>query len=199
MSQATIRRPVRTIAPTDDPLTVDELKRQLNLSLDISAHDELLLDCIKAAVEAWEADTPVVCCTSTWVEKFDCWPNVIELTRRPVQSVSSVTYLDASGDTQTLASSSYVFDAARVKPAVVWKPLIALPALSVSDNINLVTVTYVAGYGEASDVPFLIKAALKLKAAEFFQERQATPTKPTTLEMDAYERIRAKFERSSYP
>lgn len=201
---ATMRRAVRTVAPatatTGEVLTVTELKQHLALPAEVGVADTLLLDCINAAVEHWEADTNIVCLASTWEEKLDCWPSKIPLELRPVVSVSSVTYLDSSGASATLATSNYTVDTARVQPTVFWKPLAVLPSLSTVDSVNLVTVTYIAGYSDAATpLPTLIKQAIKLKAGEFYNERGVATDRNIPLDAQAYERIRAKFERSSYP
>lgn len=198
------RRAVRTVAPvtatTGEVVTIDELKLHLGIPRDVPDEESLLRDCIDAAVEAWEADTGMVCLASTWVEKYDCWPGVVQLSKRPLVSVSSITYLDSSGASAALSSSDYTVDTARVIPAVFWKPLTSLPSLSSSDDVNLVTVTYVAGYSKAATtLPVLIKQAVKLKAGEFYDERGASHERNVPLDALAYERIRAKFERSSYP
>src|SRR5205807_8405795 len=77
------------------------------------------------------------------------WP-AIEL-EPPVQSVTSVSYLDPSGNSQTLASSTYRLDStnlpARLTPTLnnVWPATAQLP--------DAVTVVFVAGFGAASAVP----------------------------------------------
>lgn len=198
MYAETIRRPARTVAPTLKLLSLSEIKRHLNLPESIGQYDEQLQEDIDAAIESWEADTPMVCLTSTWVEKFDCWPDVIELRKRPVQSVSSIAYLDSAGATQTLSSSYYTFDAERVKPAIFWKPTVSLPSLDSTTNVvNQVVVTYIAGYTSVALVPALVKAAIRLKAGDFWEVRSGVMKDEQAAE--AYERIRAKFERSSYP
>ncbi len=199
MSQTcTIRRAVRTVAPTITLLSVDELKLHLGLAVGVADENSLLQDCIDAAIESWQHDTPMVVLTSTWAESFDEWPYPIVLAKRPVASISSITYLDSSGATQTLSSTYYTFDANRVMPTVFWKPNYSLPTLSTSDDVNRVTVTYIAG-AAALSVPVLIKQAIKLKAGEFYNERGASHERNVELEQLAYERIRAKYARSSYP
>lgn len=196
----TLRRPVRTAAPTGLPLTLGEAKAQVGLPQGVTQADEQLTDCIRSAWEQWEADTHVVLLTSTWAETWDCWPELIELGNRPVASISSVQYVDSTGSTQTLSASNYTFDANRIKPAVFWKPNVTLPALDTTTTaVNQVTVTYVAGYGAAGDVPYLVKQALKLLTARRYHERMDGDLRDIELHQQAYERIRAKYERPSYP
>src|SRR5687768_3153323 len=109
--EMTLRRPVRTVAPSGLPITLPEAKAQIQVAQGVTQDDEFVSDCIKSAWEQWEADTHVVLLTSTWAETWDCWPELVELSNRPVASVSSVAYVDTAGATQTLSSSNYTFDA----------------------------------------------------------------------------------------
>jgi len=73
----------------------------------------------------------------------------------PLSSVTSITYTDIDGATQTLAASQYVVDSisrpARIEEAygVTWP--------STRDQMNAVKIRFVAGYGAAADVPACIK------------------------------------------
>lgn len=87
----------------------------------------------------------------------------------PLQSVVSITYIDASGDEQTLAADQYKVDSAskpaRIKPAygVTW------PSTRCEDNA--VKVRFVAGYGAASAVPKSIKQWMLLRIATLWKNR----------------------------
>jgi len=73
----------------------------------------------------------------------------------PLQSVTSITYTDIDGVEQTLDSSRYLVDAvsrpARIEAAygLVWP--------STREQMNSVRVRFVAGYGDAANVPACIK------------------------------------------
>lgn len=90
----------------------------------------------------------------------------------PLQSVTSITYLDIDGVEQTLASSQYVVDAvsrpARIEPAygVMW------PA--VREQMNAVKVRFVAGYGDAADVPACIKNWMLIRIKTLWEQRDQT-------------------------
>lgn len=122
---------------------------------------------IKAARQSAELELHRYLITQTLDAYFDAWPWVDdrhEIRLPPLQSVTSITYVDGNGDTQTLAADQYLVDAksqpARITPAygVTWP--------SVRDQTNSVTVRFVAGYGAASAVPDCIKTWIKLKIAE---------------------------------
>lgn len=87
----------------------------------------------------------------------------------PLQSVTSITYVDIDGVTQTLAPSQYLVDAksrpARIEPAygVVW------PATR--EQMNAVTVRFVAGYGAASAVPACVKNWMLMRIKTLWDQR----------------------------
>ncbi len=75
----------------------------------------------------------------------------------PIQSITSVEYVDTDGATQTLASSGYQFDAkGRLSPSYgnSWP--------STRSQYDAVTVTYIAGETHAGNVPEDIKHAMLL-------------------------------------
>lgn len=199
----TIPKPNRTVDPTAEPVTLAEIKKQLSLADSVNQWDSFLRDAVTQAREQFEYDTGVVCCTSTWVEKLDEWPcDYIVLHRRPVASVSSITYLDTDGASQTWSSSNYTLDSNRTEPTIFRTYGATFPALRSIENA--VTVTYVAGYGAATAVPKLVKQAVLLAAAWAFVQREpfivgASVAAANGNNMNAYEAIVNRFLRASYP
>ena len=105
--------------------------------------------------------------TSTWTYTLDAFESEIELPMRPIQSISSVSYVDTDGNTQTLAASGYQFDATgRLKPSYgnTWP--------NTQEGYGAVTVTYIAGATHAGNVPNDIKHAMKLIIGSFEQNRE---------------------------
>ena len=108
--------------------------------------------------EEAEAYTQRSLITQTWECRLDRFPTdadggpSIRLWHGPVQSISSVRYVDTLGATQTLSGALYTTD-------LGLEPGFVLPAVDTSwpdtlECANAVTVTFVAGYGDAaSDVP----------------------------------------------
>ncbi len=99
----------------------------------------------------------------------DLFPTLF-LTVHPVQSVTSITYTDTNETEQTWNASLYKVDtyrkAARITPAYgeVFPDILA--------EINSLTVTYVAGYGDASsDVPASIRQAVRLVLSDMYHNR----------------------------
>ena len=88
--------------------------------------------------------------------------------RNPVQSVTSIQYIDINGALQTLDPSLYIVDTestqGRLSPAFgrYWPPT--------QMQIDAVKITYVAGY---SNVPSAIRLAICELAAAWFDQREA--------------------------
>jgi uncharacterized phiE125 gp8 family phage protein len=93
--------------------------------------------------------------------------HAILLNKSPVQSVTSIKYLDMSGVQQTMPPTDYVVDTstepARITPVFgkIWP--ISLP------QIGSVEITFIAGY---SAVPEGIKSWIKLRVASLFENRE---------------------------
>jgi uncharacterized phiE125 gp8 family phage protein len=128
--------------------------------------DPELVAWIAAAREYAETFTHRGFITQTWdltLYGFPCSEDVIWLPKAPLVSVTSVSYVDTAGVTQTWSSTLYTVDApvgpkARVGCIV---PNYGQIFPSTRDVVNAVTVRFVAGYGAAAAVPSLIKACLK--------------------------------------
>ena len=103
--------------------------------------------------------------TQTWDLKLGGFPcdDVIWLPKAPLVSVTSVTYVDPAGATQTWSSALYTVDAPAGPKARAGclVPNYGQAFPSTRDVVNAVTVRFVAGYGAAAAVPVLIKACLK--------------------------------------
>lgn len=94
----------------------------------------------------------------------------------PLQSVTSVKYLDVDGVLQTISASDYVVDTARQPGRITPAPGKAWP--TVRATTNAVTIRFVAGYGaKVTDVPQDIRAWLRQAVAFLYENREA-PTLP---------------------
>jgi|TARA_R100001126_G_scaffold100816_2_gene79705 hypothetical protein len=93
----------------------------------------------------------------------------ILLPESPVASISNVKYYDDADTESTFASSKYYLDSAGVPARLVLRNGESYPTgLRVA---NAIEITYVAGYGNASDVPQDIKHACLLYTAYLFEHR----------------------------
>lgn len=160
-------------APATEPVSTAEAKLHLKMD-DVTADDSLIAALVTAAREYIEGATARALVTQTLRTKIDGFPasdDAIRLPRAPVQSVSSVTYLDSDGATQTMSASDYVA-LLDLEPAEV---ALAADASwpTTSEQRGAVTVTYVAGYGAAGVVPQAIKQAILLLVGHWYANREA--------------------------
>jgi uncharacterized phiE125 gp8 family phage protein len=165
-------------APTTLPVTLDEVKAHLRIDDDQVTEDALLFGLIHAAVEYAETFTRRALITQTWdlkMDRFPCGP--IVLPKAPLQSVSSITYTDSNGDSQTWGSSNYIVDTAS-KPGMVHTAYqVSWPVAR--DIVNAVTVRFVAGYGTTlASVPESIRLAMLLMIAHWYENREAFTASP---------------------
>jgi uncharacterized phiE125 gp8 family phage protein len=95
----------------------------------------------------------------------------VELPNPPFTSLTYVKYYDVNNSLQTLSSSYYrvVTDAER--PAYVVF-LSGLPTMYPREDA--LQITFVCGYANAAAVPETIKQAIRLLAADWFKNREAT-------------------------
>ena len=159
-------------------LTVQEVKDYLRV--DSSDEDTLLGVLIDAATQVAEHYLGRFLLTTVVEEFYDFFPvyqtgvdpfrgdrNIVYLSRGPVQSITSLKYIDGNGDEQTVSTDDYrsdlVSEPARIMPEHGWK--------GTKDTVNAVIVRYICGYTQASDVPANIKVALLLIIGEMYEKR----------------------------
>lgn len=150
--------PVRvTTEPTQEPLSLADLKARLQVDHDDDdATLRALLVAARQAVEGWEWRSHLTQTRTMALDRFPC--HTIYVPAPPLQSVTSITYVDAVGDEQTLSASLYQVDTAsepgRIVPAYgeVWPVTRCQP--------NAVTIVYVAGHTDPCDVSGKSKIAI---------------------------------------
>lgn len=160
-------------APAATPLTLAEVKSQVRETT--SDRDTELTAMLAAAVAQLDGRAGVLgraLVTQTWELLLDAFPcgDVIELPLPPLQSVTSISYVDSDGSTQTLSTSVYGVDTACEPGAVHLKYNQEWP--ETRDERNAVTIRFVCGYGLAAAVPENIKSAMKLHIADLDANRE---------------------------
>lgn len=147
------------------------------LRIDHSSEDTLVDTLVSAVRNDIENYCETTLITTVYDLKLDYWPGcrVIYLPRGPVQSVTSITYLDSSGASQTWASSNYVTDLGHASPRIGLADGVSYP--TIDNRIAAITVRYTAGYGDAaSDIPDALLAAARLMIADYYENRQLQQT-----------------------
>lgn len=128
----------------------------------------------KAARQLCEKRTGRSLITQKWTGKLDAWPicGEIGLPRGPVQAVESVTYLDESHATQTLATSVYEVDALALRPRLALRTGQSWPVLST--RRQAITVVVRTGYGDRPEhVPETLRSWIALVAGTMYANREA--------------------------
>jgi uncharacterized phiE125 gp8 family phage protein len=181
----------RTIGPALEPITLDEARDQAHL--DLTDDDALLQAYIVAARSAMEELLSKPLLSQTFelnLSRFPAWelglPRTGQLGMQDLlTSVTSVAYIDANGNPQTLPTTSYVVDPhhadyARLLPygidaltgrqtlPIYWPPTRYIP--------NAATVTYVTGLANragAGGVPEDIRLAMLQVVAMLYENRES--------------------------
>lgn len=182
-------RIVVSVAPSTFPVTLAEAK--LHLRVDTAAEDDLLDDLIAAATDAAEKHMGRALITRTYKLYYDSWPaencpqewwdgvregafvgaplRAVELPYPPLISVVAInSYSD--DDTATLwAGTNYHVDTKSTPGRIALKQggIVPLP----TKTINGIEVEYTAGYGDAGDVPTLIKSGILRLIAHMYENR----------------------------
>jgi uncharacterized phiE125 gp8 family phage protein len=159
--------------PGDEPVDLDTVKAHLRV--DVDDENTLIVQLITAARQYAEAFTRRPLMPQTWDLKLDEFPyGCIVLPKPPVTAISSVSYVDQNGDTQTWSSSLYQTDlpaGPAAMPARI-EPIFGTAYPTAREVFNAVTVRFVCGYADAETVPAAIKAAMLLLIGDWYANRE---------------------------
>lgn len=162
--------------PAEEPVSLSEAKAQVRVTHDLE--DELIAGKARTARSWVETFTNRALVTQTWELRLPGFPAcgaAIELPRPPLASVTSVTYVDEAGVTQTWSPAKYQVlkpagdhaDRGRILPAY------GETYPTARGDEESVIVRFVAGYGAAGDVPQALKDALLLKLGDLYTRRES--------------------------
>jgi uncharacterized phiE125 gp8 family phage protein len=179
----------RTSEPEAESVSLEQVKRWLNLDSDITEDDELLTDLlIPSAREFVENETRLVLVDSIFEMKLDdfdrrgsylgwFWSQEIRLPVQPLIQVIDVQYLGTDGQYVSLPSTDWL-EVKDEPPRIVsnpsgncWPVLLPRP--------GAVLVTFRAGYEsagspqDAASVPTAIKLAMQMLIAHWYEHREA--------------------------
>lgn len=159
----------------EEPLTLDEVKNYLKVDGDMTTDDELIMMLIKTARAEAETITGRKLVEGTvtyYLSDFETNDgSYIRIPYPPVQSITSITYVDSGSVTQTWDSSKYVLtntiEPCRIGLAYneTWP--------SVRGEQNDVTFTYVAGYESPPLIPSPIKIAIMMMVSDMYEHRES--------------------------
>lgn len=185
--------------PDVEPVTLAEAKAHLRLDPDMQDEDALIQNCIIAARMSLETTYKIYIGSQSvrltmdffgdqqsrasrdqwfyWGNPFRwgsiwgmAWETAFELIP-PVQSVTSIKYLDPQMQVQTVDPAKYALTHAKKSPAIVycipgnmWPATAHVP--------GAVMIEYQAGYASRALVPMDVKQACKLLIGHFWRNRE---------------------------
>lgn len=183
-------------APTAEPVLATEAKAHIRETATGAAVTALVNGMIQSAREMGEEETGRAFMRQTWDAKYDAFPSSPEcgdepfyLPKAPLQSVTSITYVNSTGGSSTLSATAYRVDntsePGRIEPAYnsFWP--------SAREVSGAVTVRFVCGYatsatataGKASAVPRRLRQAMLMTVGHWYENRSNTEVGTIVAEM----------------
>lgn len=150
-----------TVPSTELVVSLNLAKQHLRLDTDDGTDDDLIKHLIEVATERAEHQLGRSLLTKTYKtiaehgDKIKLVPNLI--------AISSVIVTNDDDSTTTLTGSDYLLNQNSLVPEVM--PMVLVEAS--------IAVTYTAGYGAASDIPYAIKQWLLIDIATLYENREA--------------------------
>lgn len=169
----------RTAPPASQPVSLDQAKAQVRVLHDDD--DSYIEGLVKAATAAVEEMTGRALITQTWSLSLRFPQKRIYLPKTPVQSINAITYYDRDEVEQnaTVGHFHLFSDIYRAwvepKDKRDWPDVFGRP--------DALTITFVAGYGAAEDVPFELRQAILMLVAHWYENREAVVTGAGPAEM----------------
>lgn len=157
-----------TTGPTSEPVTLTEVKAHARI--DHALDDTWLTTIITTARVYVENYIRAALFTQTITAKWDRFPHHFCLEKPPLQSVTSISYLDTAGASQTLATANYVVDTSTTPATITLAYGYTWP--STRDQIAAVTVVYIAGYTATANIPPPIKQAILMLIGYWYENRE---------------------------
>jgi hypothetical protein len=214
-----------TSAPAAEPLTLAQAKAQCVLDAGFTLDDSFITDLITEAREHVEnlmnraifdrtrqlnldffpfpdSDSSTVNTINRHCLYGSIWHALaIKLPGPAASAVESITYIDLTGETQTLDPSTYYLDATSEPARIVPKPGLYWPYTQ-SWLPGSVVITYTAGtYGDGTDVtkcPSPIKRAMKLLISYWYNHRDAAESTPPKDIAEGVDRLLANYSFDSF-
>lgn len=153
------RRVARSVPPATEPLGLAEAK--LYLRVDGAAEDAVISDMIAAVREAAEEYLGRSLVTQSWTLHYAQYaPSCVFLPKGPVQGITHVKTRDRNGQEALVNTQLYHLLAS--------EDALHLPSAIMA---HAVEITYVAGYGDAEDVPASVRQGMLIHLAALYENR----------------------------
>lgn len=163
-------------APASYPVSLGEAKTHLHVEHDND--NALITGAIAAATDYAEQYLSRDLVQRTWEYSFDQFPvRGFCLPKNPVQSITSIKYIDTNGAEQTVSTDVYGVDIGVTPAEVYLKYNQSWP--TARNQRNAVTVEFVSGHAPAGspldygiNVPDAIKSAILLIVGDLYLNRE---------------------------
>lgn len=174
--------------PVSSPLPIGLARAWCRLDADASADDlAVLTSLIQSAVDVAQDHTNLLFATQTVRMRRACFRPSMRFPVGPVQSITSITYLDEMSAEQTLAGSIYEAPLFGLWPKISRASGQSWP--SIATTSAGIVVTAVVGFGTFNDVPPKIRLALQKMVATWFEQRMAGECPAEAMELLDYYRV----------
>lgn len=161
-------------APTVEPLTLVEVKTHLRVNNTLE--NDLITALITAARQWVEGYTMRPLMTQTLQANYDELTSLeIRLNKFPIQSITSIKYIDTNGTEQTINSNTYETDLISPIGRIL---LTSIP--SYKKTLNAIKIRFVAGYASADLVPKTYRSAMLLLIAHLYENKQQAQSQTLT-------------------
>ena len=161
--------------PPINPITVDDVKAQSIIDHDLD--DSLISSYITAARQWCEGYLNRALITTRYKMVLDAWPvsECLDIPRPPLVGIESFTYIDKDDNSATLTiADTFVVSTVGTPGRIALKDGVNWPTTELRP-IAGIEIVFDAGYGSgATDVPEAIRQAVKLVAADLYENRESS-------------------------
>lgn len=174
------RQPLSSLVSRSDGDGVDRTEAKLFLRVDHTSEDDLI-DALITSARVWvQSYTGRSLTNETYdlrYRDFPQWGKPLIVPHAPLSSVTSITYLDEDGVSQTWAATNYHARALSGPTAqrgwIEVSSETEYPTTSTEAEYPVI-VRAVCGYGNAGAVPKGLKQAMLLLIGDMYEQRQET-------------------------
>jgi uncharacterized phiE125 gp8 family phage protein len=161
-----------------EPVTLAEMKEFLKE--DLTDEEDTITSLIASARKRIEDYCNITMCTKVYDMTLDGFEDRIKIPLPPCQSIDAFVYNSLTYSETAVSATKYttfIYNSLR-KSEIIKYPEQTYSDYQVPD-INAIRVRFTAGYGDnASDVPDILKTAIKITVAHWFENREGVTLPP---------------------
>ena len=192
---ATPAHTVQTTPANAGVVTLDEVKRHLNIFSTDKTYDDYLNSLVLAADTHASNIIGQSISTKEYTDYFTGWDSRLVLSATYVDGTPAITYFDDADATKTVATVDYIVDRSAMDKAIVFKkdktPTAALSKLYGNSISVKYKSTYIKGSQEGS-----IKQAVLLLIADMFENRESMTMNKSGMSYITAERLLSPYKES---